>query len=95
MLQDVAEAYADRGVVVVGADPASEDAMSDARAFIDEFDLTYPMVRIGRDVKEGWGINGFPETWVIGRDHRVAARVPGPIDGRSLRSLIDRELERS
>lgn len=94
MLLDVGDAYAGEGVHVVGMNPASEDAERDARAFVREFAVTYPIVRVRESEKDAWGVRGFPETFIVGRDGRIAAKVNGPIDEQSLVRLLDRELKR-
>lgn len=94
MLQDTATAYADRGVDVIGVNPMEEDAVTDARAFVREFDVTYGMVRARRAERDAWGVRGFPETFIVGRDGRIGAKVNGPIDEATLVRLLDRELQR-
>lgn len=93
-LRRIADDYADRGVTVVGLNAGMEDAAGDARRFVREYDLDFPIVRGTVDDKDAWGVAGYPETFIVGADGRVSAHVPGALDGEFLRELIDDELDR-
>jgi cytochrome c biogenesis protein CcmG/thiol:disulfide interchange protein DsbE len=85
----------DRGVVVLGVN--AKDLRSDARRFVDRFDLTFPVVRDGSgDAIEKYGVTGFPETFVLDREGRVVQAFVGAVNGDEdkvrLRSVIDRAL---
>ena len=76
-----------RGGTVLGID--SVDATPDARAFVREFGLTYPILRDGDGNTESrFGITGYPETLVIDRRGRIAALQRGPIDDAFLRRAV-------
>ena len=92
VLRDVADDYRGR-VTVVGLDAGFEDLESDAREFVREHELDFPIVRGTRDDRDAWGVGGYPETFVVGVDGRVSAHVNGPIDGDQLRALLDHELD--
>jgi cytochrome c biogenesis protein CcmG/thiol:disulfide interchange protein DsbE len=65
------------------------DVRSDARAFVDEYGLTYPMLRDGSsDSSEAFGVVGYPETFVIDRRGRIAAVTHGPVDDSDLRRQV-------
>lgn len=83
-----------RGGTVLGVD--SLDATPDARAFVREFDLTYPILR-DRDghTESRFGITGYPETLVVDRAGRIAALHRGPIDDAFLRRAVLPLLRRS
>lgn len=53
------------------------------------FELDFPIVRADRSDKDAWGVRGYPETFVVGRDARISARIAGQIDPEQLRSFID------
>jgi cytochrome c biogenesis protein CcmG/thiol:disulfide interchange protein DsbE len=78
-----------RGGTVLGVDV--QDIDSDARRFIDEFDLTYPQLRDkeGDDMRRHWGANAYPETFVIDRRGRVAALFRGPVDEEFMRTAVE------
>ncbi|HLG08856.1 MAG TPA: TlpA disulfide reductase family protein [Gaiellaceae bacterium] len=84
-----------RGLVVVGLD--AKDFRSDARAFRKRFGLTFPVVYDGPgDTLGGYGVTGFPETFVLDREGRVVEAFVGAVnadeDRARLRSAIDRAL---
>ena len=68
-----------RGGTVVGVNVL--DVTSDAREFVSEFRLSYPMLRDaeGTTQKE-LGVAAYPETLLIDRQGRITALVRGPVD---------------
>ncbi len=65
------------------------DVRSDARAFVEGYGLTYPMLRDGSpDSSEAFGVVGYPETFVIDRRGRIAAATHGPVDDSDLRRQV-------
>lgn len=78
---------ASRGGSVVGVD--TFDATSDARSFVRQLHLTYPMLRDPSGVvKTSFGVTGFPESFVIDPSGRVAAIARGPVDDAFMRSAV-------
>ena len=68
-----------RGGTVLGVDVL--DVSSDAREFVAEFGLSYPMLRDGDGAsQEKFGVVAYPETVVIDRRGRIAGVVRGPVD---------------
>lgn len=77
---------AHRGTVV-GVDVL--DVSSDARDFARRYGLTYPMLRDGAgDVLGSFGVVAYPETFVIDRRGRIAARRRGPVDDKFMRRQV-------
>jgi cytochrome c biogenesis protein CcmG/thiol:disulfide interchange protein DsbE len=75
------------GAVFVGLN--TQDVTDDARAFLEEFDVSYPNVRDGSDaVARDWGVTGLPETFFVDRRGRVVGHVIGAIDSRQLREGV-------
>jgi cytochrome c biogenesis protein CcmG, thiol:disulfide interchange protein DsbE len=73
--------------LVLGVDV--QDLSGDARAFVDEFGLTYPMLRDGPgDLRDDFGIIGLPETFVVDRQGRIAAVVRGVVDDEFMREQV-------
>jgi cytochrome c biogenesis protein CcmG, thiol:disulfide interchange protein DsbE len=67
------------GGTVLGVDVL--DVTSDAEEFIDEYDLSYPMLKDkDGDALESFGVVAYPETFVIDRDGRITAVRRGPVD---------------
>jgi cytochrome c biogenesis protein CcmG, thiol:disulfide interchange protein DsbE len=76
-----------RDVVVLGLD--MQDITDDARAFIREFRLTYPMVREGgNDTAQRYGTTGIPETFFINARGDVVGHVIGAASPAQLRAGI-------
>ncbi len=71
--------YRNRGVVFLGVD--YNDLGSDARRFVSAHGLTFPMLEDGSgNVTQGsYGVSQVPETYVLNRQGRVVAHLPGPI----------------
>ncbi|HEV3377596.1 MAG TPA: TlpA disulfide reductase family protein [Thermoleophilaceae bacterium] len=87
LLQRWHERLEKRGATVLGVDALDE--IGHARAFIEEYGLTYPMLRDGDgSTREPFGIVGFPETFVIDRDGRIAAIQRGPVTAEFMRERV-------
>jgi cytochrome c biogenesis protein CcmG, thiol:disulfide interchange protein DsbE len=84
----------DRGGTVLGVD--MYDVTGPAQDFIDEYGLTYPMLKDkdGEGVKQ-FGVAAYPETFVIDRQGRIAAVQRGPVDEDFMRRSVAPLLERS
>jgi cytochrome c biogenesis protein CcmG, thiol:disulfide interchange protein DsbE len=62
--------YRREGVVFLGVN--IKDAESDAKRFVAEFDVTYPMVRDENlDLSTDLGVQGLPETFFIDHEWRL------------------------
>jgi cytochrome c biogenesis protein CcmG/thiol:disulfide interchange protein DsbE len=84
----------DRGGTVLGVDML--DVTGDAQDFIDEYGLTYPMLKDGDgEGLERFGVVQYPETFVIDRQGRIAALRRGPVDEDFMRSAVAPLLEPS
>ncbi len=94
MLQSFYEDRRGDGVTVVGVNPKGEDTTADARSFLKKFEVTYPIVVATLSQRDAWSVNGFPETYIVGRDGRISARIDGPVDRDALARLVDIELDR-
>lgn len=80
ILQDTWERHRDEGLVVLGID--AQDFRADGRRFVERYGLTYPVAFDGKGSTLGrYGLTGFPETYFVGRDGRIAAqKVVGGIE---------------
>jgi cytochrome c biogenesis protein CcmG/thiol:disulfide interchange protein DsbE len=91
ILQNVWERYRDRGVVPVGV--AYLDVERDARAFIDEFGITYPNgLDMGKVISKQYRIQGVPETFIVGQDGEIVDFYIGPAKEGQLDAIIEQEL---
>jgi cytochrome c biogenesis protein CcmG/thiol:disulfide interchange protein DsbE len=72
------------------------DVADDAREFVREYDLGYPMLRDGDgDVLGEYGVIAYPETFVIDRRGRIVASRRGPVDEAFMRREVAPLLEPS
>jgi cytochrome c biogenesis protein CcmG, thiol:disulfide interchange protein DsbE len=83
-----------RGGTVLGVDIL--DVTGRAQEFIDEYGLTYPMLK-DKDGEglEQFGVVAYPETFVIDRQGRIAAVRRGPVDDDFMETSVAPLLERS
>jgi cytochrome c biogenesis protein CcmG/thiol:disulfide interchange protein DsbE len=81
-------------VVVLGID--TQDLSEDALAFVDEFGLTYPMLRdpdTEAPLSDDYGATGLPESFLIDPEGRVAVICRGPITAEDLEEVVMPTLE--
>ncbi len=87
-LERVHREYEDRGVEFLGVD--ERDDLAAARAWVDEFDVTYPSIQ---DPSGAWaddfGLFGYPDTFVIDATGTIRWAVYGQVGEEQLRQLID------
>ena len=71
LLQKVHNRFKHRGFTVVAI--AVDDKLADARAYQSEKRFTFPMLFDGEGIsKRAFGVESVPETYVIGRDGKLA-----------------------
>jgi cytochrome c biogenesis protein CcmG, thiol:disulfide interchange protein DsbE len=84
----VYQRYKDRGVVFVGANV--QDLEMDARAFLEEVKISYP---VGLDPDEevaiAFGVNGLPTSALVTRDGKLAVKRAGALTQQQLEKLLD------
>jgi cytochrome c biogenesis protein CcmG/thiol:disulfide interchange protein DsbE len=87
-LQRFSEQHRD-DLVVLGID--TQDLSDDALDFVDEYGLTYPMLRdpdSESPLSDEYGATGLPESFLIDPEGDVAMICRGPIDDGDLRELV-------
>jgi len=90
-LEAVWRKHRDLGVVLVGANIQDQDA--DARAFVEEFAITYPNgVDRGSKIAIDYGVWGLPETFIIGREGRIIYKHVGGVAGETLAGKLEKVL---
>jgi cytochrome c biogenesis protein CcmG/thiol:disulfide interchange protein DsbE len=92
--------YRDRGVMFIGVNYV--DVESEARKYMEEFDVTYPNgPDIGQRIARAYRIRGVPETFFVDPQGNIAPIFQGgrpqpkkisPITEAELRSVIERLL---
>jgi cytochrome c biogenesis protein CcmG/thiol:disulfide interchange protein DsbE len=76
-------------VVVLGID--TQDLTPDALDFVEEYDLTYTMLRdpdTDSPLSDDYGATGLPESFLVDPEGRVAAICRGPVTPSDLDELI-------
>ena len=85
----------DRRIRLVGIN--YKDQPDNARRFIGRHGN--PFIAVGADANGrasiDWGVYGVPETFVIGRDGRIAYKLVGPITTDNLQSTLKPQLEKA
>lgn len=90
-LQRMWEAYRDRGVMFLGV--AWTDTERSARAYMQEFGITYPTgLDIGTRIGTRYRIQGIPETFIIDRQGNVVEFHMRPLSEREIAQMLDRAL---
>ena len=65
------------------------DNSSDSEQFVRQNHITYPVLRdVNGNFVRAFGATGVPETFVIGRDGKIAAMNPGELDSKWLPSAL-------
>jgi cytochrome c biogenesis protein CcmG/thiol:disulfide interchange protein DsbE len=74
-----------------------KDAPDNARRFLNRYGN--PFVATGRDAQGrasiDWGVYGVPETFLIGRDGRIAYKLVGPITAENLKGTLMPQIEKA
>jgi cytochrome c biogenesis protein CcmG, thiol:disulfide interchange protein DsbE len=74
-----------------------KDAPDNARRFLNRYGN--PFVAAGTDESGrnsiDWGVYGVPETFLIGRDGRIAYKLVGPITANNLVKVLGPEIEKA
>ncbi|MBR1217000.1 DsbE family thiol:disulfide interchange protein [Bradyrhizobium sp. U87765 SZCCT0131] len=82
----------DKGLQVIGIN--YKDAPDNARRFLGRYGNPFDRVGVdpnGRASIE-WGVYGVPETFVVGRDGRIAYKLVGPITPDNIDSVLKAEI---
>ncbi len=83
--------YRDQDVVFVGVNIQDEEPA--ARAFLEEFGITYPnVVDRGHRVAIDYGIWGIPETFFIDREGRITYKHVGALGWETITAKLDEAL---
>jgi cytochrome c biogenesis protein CcmG/thiol:disulfide interchange protein DsbE len=74
-----------------------KDTPENARRFLGRYGNPFTMVGVdanGRAAIE-WGVYGVPETFVVGRDGKIAFKLVGPITPENLNSVVRAEIDKA
>ena len=85
----------DKRIQLVGIN--YKDAPDDARRFLNRFGDSF--IANGRDASGrtsiDWGVYGVPETYLIGRDGRIAYKLVGPVTADDLIHTLEPEIAKA
>jgi len=74
-----------------------KDTPDNARRFLNRYGN--PFAATGRDetgrASIDWGVYGVPETYLIGRDGRIAYKLVGPITAENLQAKLEPEIKKA
>ena len=77
-LNKIQERYAGRGLVVLGV--AGDEKPDNVRTFIGTHPISFPILLDPEGVVgTNYGITGYPESFLIDRDGKLAAKYVGPL----------------
>jgi len=94
-IERVHQRYKDEGLIVVGLNLTSQDSESDARAFVQELGLTFPIV-LDRDgsVSVRYQLLGLPTTYFIDQSGIIrSVVVGGPMSEATIQSNVENLLQ--
>jgi len=89
------ELATDTRIQIVGIN--YKDTPDNARRFLGRYGNPFAAVGVdanGRAAIE-WGVYGVPETFIVGRDGRIAYKLVGPINADNLKSILKPEIEKA
>lgn len=80
ILEEAWRRYRDEGIVVLGVNV--NDAQSDAKEFVEEFDITYPIVRdLHDELVDEFASAGLPETYFVDHEWNFLSTASGAKQG--------------
>ena len=81
-------AYKDRGVVMLGVDYV--DTETEARAYLAQFDITYPNgPDLGTRISQAYRLKGVPETYIIDQNGQLVTNIIGPTTFQNLAAIVE------
>ena len=74
-----------------------KDTPDNARRFLGRYGNPYSIVGADDNGRAGieWGVYGVPETFVVGRDGRIAYKLVGPVAPDNVDSVLKAEIEKA
>lgn len=86
--------YEPQGLVVLGIDSAEQDILTEAQAFADEFNLTYPLLWDQADeVLGAYGVLGLPTSVFLDAEGRVQRVYIGGMSDEQIHDFIGEIIE--
>jgi cytochrome c biogenesis protein CcmG/thiol:disulfide interchange protein DsbE len=91
----LAQLSKDKRIQLVGIN--YKDAAGNARRFLNRYGNPYAATGADENGRAAidWGVYGVPETFLIGRDGRIAYKLIGPIGADNLARALEPEIEKA
>jgi cytochrome c biogenesis protein CcmG/thiol:disulfide interchange protein DsbE len=85
----------DKRIRLVGIN--QKDHAENARRFLGRFGNPYAATGVDANGRAGieWGVYGVPETFIVGRDGKIAYKLVGPITPDNLEQVVKPEIEKA
>lgn len=85
----------DKRIQLVGIN--YKDAADNARRFLNRFGNPFVATGVDRNGRASidWGVYGVPETFLLGRDGRIAYKLVGPITAENLKGVLMPAIEKA
>ena len=85
----------DKRIQLVGIN--YKDEAGNARRFLGRYGNPYAATGQDASGRTGidWGVYGVPETFVVGKDGRIAYKLVGPIAAENLKSLLEPQIQKA
>jgi len=88
-LEKAFQKYSDQGVQFIGIQAIGLDSIEDGQNFVSNFNLNYAL---GPDIDsstiKAYGVRGFPSTFFLNSEHKVARRWEGLLNFDTLDEVI-------
>ncbi len=82
----VCNKYKNKDVQFIGI---SNEDISTLRNFVEDYNISYPILVDDANVMEKWGIRAIPTTFVFDRDGQVIFKNVGMMTGEQLENIIE------
>lgn len=94
-LQQVAEDYAERDLVVLAINMTTQDNLNDVKAFVQDFQITTPvLLDVDGSVSDKYQARALPTTFFIGQGNIInKVVIGGPLSESLLRVEVEKLLE--
>ena len=91
----LAQLAKDKRIQLVGMN--YKDTADNARRFLGRYGNPYAAVGQDASGRTGidWGVYGVPETFVVGKDGRIAYKLVGPIGAANLTRVLEPEIDKA
>lgn len=85
--------YRERGIVFLGVN-IEQDTWDDARAFLQEFDISYPAVRDEHaEIARSYQLFALPTTYFIAKNGMISSKFIGPFLGPEGLKMLEERIE--